>query len=112
LPLPGGLGPAPAGPLPLFGAGPLPLAGSPAPGAAPGQLAEPNPYAAPVTGAAVDSFNLGGHRAERQHRIPRGLLSLLGYVTSAFVGLGAGYLLLHWLQPNRFPWPAHFLFFW
>jgi hypothetical protein len=77
----------------------------------PGQqgFAIPAAPAPPPVDMAVDSFNL---EVERGPVIPRGFLTVLGYVSSAAISLGGGYALLHWLQPDRFPWPAHFLIFW
>jgi molecular chaperone DnaK (HSP70) len=54
-----------------------------------------------------------GPRARQWHQtassapagISRWLRVLIGYVTSAVVGLGLGYLLLSWLRPASFPLP-------
>jgi hypothetical protein len=40
-----------------------------------------------------------------QAGVSRWLRVLIGYVTSAVVGLGLGYLLLSWLRPANFPLP-------
>ena len=37
--------------------------------------------------------------------IPRWLINVIGYVTSAVVGLGLGYLVLSQLRPESFPLP-------
>ena len=36
---------------------------------------------------------------------PHWFFSLTGHVIAAAVGLGLGYLLLHWLRPEKFPLP-------
>ncbi len=43
--------------------------------------------------------------AGRRKRMPRGVVILIGYVTSAVLGLGLGYLVLHLCRPDRFPLP-------
>jgi molecular chaperone DnaK len=37
--------------------------------------------------------------------IPQWLMGLVGYATSAILGLALGYWLLSWLRPDAFPWP-------
>jgi len=128
VPMPGGFAPGGVGAaglggaLPPLGMPPLPLGASPAgmppiesptrpmagglaalPPAGPPAADGPPPLSA--GGVAVDSFNLEAAREDRKPNVSRGLVSLVGYITSAVVGLAAGYVLLHWLQPQRFPWP-------
>jgi len=37
--------------------------------------------------------------------LPRGVVIAIGYVTSAIVGLGLGYIVLHFCRPDQFPFP-------
>ncbi len=37
--------------------------------------------------------------------IPHWVVSLIGHVFSAAIGLGLGYLILHWFKPVKFPMP-------
>jgi hypothetical protein len=37
--------------------------------------------------------------------IPHWLFSMTGHIIAAAIGLGLGYLLLHWLRPGKFPLP-------
>jgi hypothetical protein len=35
----------------------------------------------------------------------RWIFSLIGHIVAASIGLGLGYLVLHWIRPGRFPLP-------
>lgn len=35
--------------------------------------------------------------------VPHWIISFVGHIIAAAMGLGAGYLLLHWLRPEKFP---------
>ncbi len=71
--------------------------------------AEPPPEAGPmqqpaaVAGPAVTTAGRG--RSDAQSATRRAVVMLIGYITSALVGLGMGYLVLSWLRPNMFPPP-------
>ncbi|NQU25205.1 MAG: Hsp70 family protein [Candidatus Nealsonbacteria bacterium] len=76
--------------------------------------AEPPLETAPVQAAssqqpaavAGPALTTGGRaRPDAQSPARRAAVMLIGYVTSALVGLGMGYLVLAWLRPNTFPLP-------
>jgi hypothetical protein len=55
---------------------------------------------APGVAAPIDGDHLAAADVRPPRKIPRWLLALIGYGTSAVVGLGLGYLLIRWLFPN------------
>jgi hypothetical protein len=79
-------------PLGLAGGGGASLSLPPTTAPLPLAPAEAVPAAMPATSA------------RRSARPPRWIVGLVGYLTSALAGLGLGYLVLHWLRPNTFPW--------
>jgi len=101
-------------PLPSYG--PLPVV-APQP-----QPVLPQPVVAPPAGpsdavhvldrATLASFEPQTPASGKSRGKLRTVVSIVGFLVSAVVGLGAGYVLLHWWQPERFPWPVLFHNFW
>jgi len=72
------------------------------PAVQPVEPVEAQPVAA-VAGPAPTAADRA--RSDSKSAARRAVMILLGYVSSALVGLGLGYLVLSWLRPNTFPWP-------
>jgi len=63
------------------------------------------PQAIPCTDAAPPPPDGAGGESPRPLPASRLAIILIGYVSSSVVGLGAGYLVLHFLRPDKFPLP-------
>jgi molecular chaperone DnaK len=83
---------------------PVPAATTPPGGTRPGEipLAGSVPPASPPAAPARDNLP----KLSKPFRVPPGVIALIGYVTSAIVGLGLGWLVLSFIRPDvfRIPW--------
>ena len=74
-----------------------------------GDEQQPTPQPVETQQVAVDGVAVlmvvDPARPDSQSPARRAVVIVIGYVTSALVGLGLGYLVLSWLRPNTFPWP-------
>jgi len=97
---------------------PIPPARTPAPPAAAGQRCGATPPVAgpqPPSGPPPEAPPRESHPAKIRTRpkangknaqgISRAAVIAIGYVTSAIVGLGLGYIVLHFCRPDQFPFP-------